>query len=81
MFLGSEKIAEELVDFSDVVELGIFAHTHMDEVRLLEPESGSPAKGVAVKMVSSISPINAMRRPSRLRALTHRLRRWWTTAS
>ena len=58
MFLGSEKIAEELVDFSDVVELGIFAHTHMDEVRLLEPESGSPAKGVAVKMVSSISPIN-----------------------
>jgi sphingomyelin phosphodiesterase acid-like 3 len=60
MFLGSEKIAEELVNFSDVVELGIFAHTHMDEVRLLRPDKAGQgsAKGVAVKMVSSISPIN-----------------------
>jgi sphingomyelin phosphodiesterase acid-like 3 len=60
MFLGSEKIAEELVDYSDVVELAVFAHTHMDEVRLLKPENGKGVAGgsVAMKMVSSISPIN-----------------------
>jgi sphingomyelin phosphodiesterase acid-like 3 len=62
MFLSTEKIADVLVEFSDVVELAIFAHTHMDEVRVLRAENegqgeGSP-KGVAVKMVSSISPIN-----------------------
>jgi sphingomyelin phosphodiesterase acid-like 3 len=72
MFLDSERIAEVLVDFSDVVQLAIFAHTHMDEVRLLRAENGAPGSGpgssasgssasgsgVAVKMVSSISPIN-----------------------
>jgi sphingomyelin phosphodiesterase acid-like 3 len=61
MFLASEKIAEELVEFSDVVELAVFAHTHMDEVRVLKAENGKDAaaeRGVAVKMVGSISPIN-----------------------
>jgi sphingomyelin phosphodiesterase acid-like 3 len=61
MFLGSEKIAEELAGNSDVIQLAVFAHTHMDEMRILRPESGSEAgtgTGVAVKMVSSISPIN-----------------------
>jgi sphingomyelin phosphodiesterase acid-like 3 len=51
-----------LAEFSDVVELPIFAHTHMDEVRVLKAESETPGpvanNGVAVKMVSSISPIN-----------------------
>jgi sphingomyelin phosphodiesterase acid-like 3 len=72
MFLASEKLADVLVAFSDVVELAIFAHTHMDEVRILMPgnaapgitvpgnatQGAAPLKGVAVKMVSSISPIN-----------------------
>jgi sphingomyelin phosphodiesterase acid-like 3 len=62
MFLASEKLADELVEFSDVVELAIFAHTHMDEVRVLKADGGSAGaaagNGVAVKMVSSISPIN-----------------------
>jgi sphingomyelin phosphodiesterase acid-like 3 len=62
MYLSSEKIAEVLVEFGDVVELAIFAHTHMDEVRVLraekEGQGAGSAKGVAVKMVSSISPIN-----------------------
>jgi sphingomyelin phosphodiesterase acid-like 3 len=62
MFLGSEKIAEVLEENSDVVELAIFAHTHMDEVRILKAENGTSGvaagPGVAVKMVSSISPIN-----------------------
>ena len=62
MFLSSEKMADELVEFSDVVELAIFAHTHMDEVRILRAEDGVlrtvPSKSVAVKMVPSISPID-----------------------
>ncbi len=60
MFLASEKLAEELIEYSDVVELAIFAHTHMDELRVLKAEGGTAGagKGVAVKMVSSISPIN-----------------------
>jgi sphingomyelin phosphodiesterase acid-like 3 len=62
MFLFSEKIADTLIEFSDVVELAIFAHTHMDELRILmaenETQGPGPAKGVAVKMVSSLSPIN-----------------------
>jgi len=60
MFLSSEKLADTLAEFGDVVELAIFAHTHMDELRFLKEDSqGSAArKGIAVKMVSSISPIN-----------------------
>ena len=60
MFLSSEKLAEVIAEFADVVELAIFAHTHMDELRLLKEDGQSPASGksVAVKMVSSISPIN-----------------------
>lgn len=62
MFLASEKLAEVLARFGDVVRLAIFAHTHMDEVRILQPEnagnSPSAANGMPVKMVSSISPIN-----------------------
>jgi sphingomyelin phosphodiesterase acid-like 3 len=55
MFLGSEKLADELVEFGDVITLAIFAHTHMDELHLLR---GSGGKSVAAKLVSSISPIN-----------------------
>jgi len=62
MFLSSEKMADELAAFGDVVQLAIFAHTHMDEVRILNAEDGArkpaPARSVAVKMVPSISPIN-----------------------
>jgi len=67
MFLSSEKMADEIADFSDVVVLGIFAHTHMDEARILKAEDSGDssktgksafAKSVAVKMVASISPID-----------------------
>jgi sphingomyelin phosphodiesterase acid-like 3 len=62
MFLASEKLADVLAEYGDVVELAIFAHTHMDEVRVLKAENGAQgaasSNGVAVKMVSSISPIN-----------------------
>jgi sphingomyelin phosphodiesterase acid-like 3 len=58
MFLPSEKMADMLTNSGDVVELAIFAHTHMDEMRLLKNEShpSASSKPVAVKMVSSISP-------------------------
>jgi sphingomyelin phosphodiesterase acid-like 3 len=59
MFLSSEALPELLADYGDVVQLAIFAHTHMDEVRLLIPEKASAEqKAVAVKMVASISPID-----------------------
>lgn len=62
MFLSSDALGNTLTESADVVRLGIFAHTHMDELRLLEPEgdakSGAKAGAVAVKMVSSISPVN-----------------------
>jgi sphingomyelin phosphodiesterase acid-like 3 len=57
MFLSSEKLADVLAEFGDVVELAIFAHTHMDELRLLKPKTAT-AKGVAVKLIPSISPVH-----------------------
>lgn len=62
LFLASDKMAELMVEYADVVRLGIFGHTHMDEMRLLEPSAGSgqSAEGhrVAVKLVPSISPVD-----------------------
>jgi sphingomyelin phosphodiesterase acid-like 3 len=57
MYLSTEKMTDVLVDSGDVIELAIFAHTHMDETHLLRND-GQSGKSVAVKMVSSISPIN-----------------------
>lgn len=59
MFLSSEALPEVLAEYGDVVQLTIFAHTHMDEVRLLIPaKTDAVQKPVAVKMVASISPID-----------------------
>lgn len=58
MFLSSDELGDTLVENADVVQLGLFAHTHMDEIRLLEPEGGTNGGDVAIKMISSISPIN-----------------------
>jgi sphingomyelin phosphodiesterase acid-like 3 len=63
MFLKSEALPDAMSNYGDVIELAIFAHTHMDEMRLLKPAAdgqgaGALAEGVAVKMVPSISPIN-----------------------
>jgi sphingomyelin phosphodiesterase acid-like 3 len=62
IFLASDELGKTVADFGDVVRLAIFGHTHMDELRLIKP-SGNEAPmnaqaGVAVKLVSSISPIN-----------------------
>jgi sphingomyelin phosphodiesterase acid-like 3 len=59
MFLSSEALPEAMAGYGDVIGLAVFAHTHMDEVRLLEPEGeGMAERGIAVKLVGSISPIN-----------------------
>jgi sphingomyelin phosphodiesterase acid-like 3 len=65
MFLSSEALPEVLAAYGDVIQLAIFAHTHMDEVRLLMPANSDAAgksdaapKPVAIKMVASISPVN-----------------------
>lgn len=57
MFLANDGLADALTDFADVVRLAIFAHTHMDEVRLLDKGS-DPATAVPAKLVPSISPVN-----------------------
>jgi sphingomyelin phosphodiesterase acid-like 3 len=61
LFLSSEKLADTLAENSDVIQLAIFAHTHMDELRLLKENGQSPASspGVAVKLAPSISPVHA----------------------
>ena len=59
-FLATDQLADTLVDAADVVRLGIFGHTHMDEMRLLtrDGEAGSAPKQVPIKVVPSISPVN-----------------------
>jgi sphingomyelin phosphodiesterase acid-like 3 len=59
MFLSSEALPDLLAGYGDVIQLAIFAHTHMDEMRLLIPANESAAhRPVAVKVVASISPID-----------------------
>ena len=61
MFLSSQDLPDLLSQYSDVVSLALFAHTHMDEMRLLRSKSGQQAAAsdaIAVKFVPSISPIN-----------------------
>ena len=55
MFLSSSALAETIAEFGDVVRLAIFAHTHMDEIKLLHASDGG---AVPAKLVPSISPIN-----------------------
>jgi sphingomyelin phosphodiesterase acid-like 3 len=61
-FLSSNKLSDLMVEYADVVRLGIFGHTHMDEMRLLtSTQTGSQSTdshSVAVKVVSSISPVD-----------------------
>lgn len=61
MFLASDELAGVLRDFSDVVQLVLFGHTHFDEVRFLKSQREASPAGVAVKLVPSISPINGNR--------------------
>jgi len=55
MYLSSTALGDTIAEFGDIVRLAIFAHTHMDEIKLLQAPDGS---AVPVKLVPSISPIN-----------------------
>lgn len=69
-FLANEKLGAVLAANDDVVRLAVFAHTHTDELRLINEDSqpadgaekgksGTPrGPGVAVKLISSITPVN-----------------------
>lgn len=46
--LADDALADTLMDFADVVRLGLFGHTHMDELRLLRRPAGKNADGVDI---------------------------------
>ena len=56
-FLGDDRLTEILVRHAAVVRLGLFGHTHEDELRLLAGAGGR----VPLKLVASISPLNGNR--------------------
>jgi sphingomyelin phosphodiesterase acid-like 3 len=61
LFLSSTGLADLLIEYADIIRLGIFGHTHMDEIRLLQPEhprSDSTSPAVIIKIVPSISPVD-----------------------
>ena len=59
MFLSTGALQETLTEYGDVIQLVLFGHTHMDEMRVLEAEKNGPAgKAVAAKVIASITPIN-----------------------
>ena len=62
MFLRSGKMADVLIANADEIRLAIFAHTHMDEMRLLRPDNSTkrltPKEMIALKMVPSITPVH-----------------------
>ncbi len=60
--LADDALADTLMDFADIVRLGLFAHTHMDELRLLRRPAAKDDKGadvpagtVPIKIVPSIT--------------------------
>ena len=52
---GKESLAGVLADHANVIALGLFGHTHMDEMRLL---AGKDGVQVPIKGVPSISPVD-----------------------
>lgn len=55
MLLQSDDLARTITDFAPIVKLAIFAHTHMDEIKLLHNEQGA---AVPAKLIPSVSPVN-----------------------
>lgn len=62
MLLSSNKLDDALTGASSRIALGIFGHTHEDEIKLLEsePDFQNPSASgmIPVKLVAAISPIN-----------------------
>ena len=53
-FQTTDELANQIASHADIVKLGIFGHTHMDELHLLR---GDPV-GVPIKVVASVSPVD-----------------------
>ncbi len=62
-FLSSNQLPDLMVEYADVIKFAVFAHTHMDEVRLLQGQgtATASARTVAIKMIPSISPVHGNR--------------------
>ena len=60
MFLANDRLNDLLAANADIIRLAVFGHSHTDELRLLTNESppARPGPGLAVKIVTSISPVN-----------------------
>jgi sphingomyelin phosphodiesterase acid-like 3 len=57
MFLSSERLAQVMGEYADVIRVGIFGHSHMDEMRLFGQEGEGAKDGkVAIKMINSLTP-------------------------
>ncbi|MEO6966493.1 MAG: hypothetical protein ABI076_11450, partial [Acidobacteriaceae bacterium] len=57
--LATDRLANLMTQYADIIRLGVFGHTHSDEIHLLEPESkpdAGPGRGVAIKVVPSTTP-------------------------
>jgi len=64
MFMASEVLGYTLANNASEIQLAIFGHTHMDELRLIGPEKKTAEarnQAVALKVVPSISPVNGNR--------------------
>ncbi len=55
MYLSGGALGDTIAEFGDVVRLAVFAHSHMDEIKILNGPNGL---AVPAKLVPSISPIN-----------------------
>jgi sphingomyelin phosphodiesterase acid-like 3 len=58
-----DEMTDAMLGAADVIQLGIFGHTHEDEIKLLEKQpAGTAAQpkpaAIPVKLVPSITPIN-----------------------
>lgn len=59
MYLATDRLANLMTQYADIIRLGVFGHTHSDEIHLLEPESKPDAglgRAVPIKVVPSITP-------------------------
>jgi sphingomyelin phosphodiesterase acid-like 3 len=55
MMMQSDTLAQTMLEYAPEVKLAIFAHTHMDEMKLLRATGGA---AIGAKLVPSISPVN-----------------------
>jgi sphingomyelin phosphodiesterase acid-like 3 len=53
-FQATDDLASQIMANADTIKLGIFGHTHMDELHLLRGASAS----VPVKVIASVSPVD-----------------------